>query len=169
MSACYTRPIDINIQHPTAEDGFAVNQLIAESPPLDTNSVYCNLLQCEHFAGTSVIAKAGDDVMGFISGYRIPARPEVLFVWQVVVSSRGRGQGLASRMLQALLDAEACREVTHIETTITSDNEASWALFRKLADKLQAPTHSVVMFDHATHFGGQHDSEQLLRIGPFSH
>jgi len=106
--------------------------------------------------------------MGFISGYRIPARAEVLFVWQVVVSSRARGQGLASRMLQALLDAEACREVSHMETTITSDNEASWALFRKLAEKLNAPTHSTVLFDKKNHFGGQHDSENLFRIGPFS-
>lgn len=131
--------------------------------------MYCNLLQCSHFAETSVIAKAGDEVMGFISGYKIPAKPEVIFVWQVVVSSQARGQGLASRMLEALLDAESCREVTHIETTITSDNDASWALFRKFAKKLQAPMHSTVLFDKETHFSGQHDSENLFRIGPFLH
>ncbi|MFU8848503.1 MAG: diaminobutyrate acetyltransferase [Opitutales bacterium] len=161
--------INIQIQHPTAEDGFAVNQLIAESPPLDTNSVYCNLLQCSHFAETSIIAKDGDAVMGFVSGYRIPDRPEVLFVWQVVVSSKARGQGLAGRMIQALLDSDACREVTHIETSITNDNAASWALFEKLAQKLNAATSKTVLFDQDAHFGGQHNTEMLFRIGPFSH
>ncbi|MFO8027908.1 MAG: diaminobutyrate acetyltransferase [Opitutales bacterium] len=159
------------MQHPTAEDGFAVNQLVADSPPLDRNSVYCNLLQCSHFADTSVIAKDGDtdEVVGFISGYRIPARTDTIFVWQVVVSAKARGQGLASRMLQALVDAESCREVSYMETTITRDNKASWALFHKLAESLEAPVHDSVLFDKEIHFGGQHDSEMLVRIGPFSH
>ncbi len=148
---------------------MAVNQLIADSPPLDTNSVYCNLLQCSHFADTSVIAMEGETVMGFISGYRVPARPEVLFVWQVVVSSQARGQGLASRMLETLLASDACREVTHIETTITSDNQPSQALFKKLAEKLNAPIEQSVLFDKNAHFGGQHESENLVQIGPFKH
>lgn len=108
-------------------------------------------------------------MLGFISGYRIPDRPTVLFVWQVVVSAKARGQGLAGRMLQALINAEACREVTHIETSITNDNEASWALFQKLAKSLNAPTGESVLFDKDDHFGGQHDTEMLFRIGPFKH
>ena len=39
---------------PNAADGPAVSQLIASSPPLDTNSAYCNLLQCTDFAETCV-------------------------------------------------------------------------------------------------------------------
>lgn len=116
-----------------------------------------------------MIAKDGDAVVGFVSGYRIPSRPEVLFVWQVVVSSKGRGQGMAGRMIEALLESEACREVTHIETSITRDNDASWGLFQKLAKKLNAPTSETVLFDKTAHFGGQHNTEMLFRIGPFSH
>lgn len=118
-----------------------------------------------------MIAKDGDsgDVLGFVSGYRIPDRAEVLFVWQVVVSSKARGQGLAGRMIQALLDSDTCHDVTHIETSITNDNQASWSLFKKLAQKLNAPTGETVLFDKDAHFGGQHDTEMLFRIGPFSH
>ena len=116
-----------------------------------------------------MIAKDGDAVLGFVSGYRIPARPEVLFVWQVVVSSQARGQGLAGRLIEALLQSDSCRDVTHIETSITNDNEASWGLFKKLASKLNAPTSETVLFDKDAHFGGQHNTEMLLRIGPFSH
>ncbi|MFP4157063.1 MAG: diaminobutyrate acetyltransferase [Opitutales bacterium] len=159
--------IDIQIQHPCAEDAYSVNQLIAQSPPLDTNSVYCNLLQCSHFADTSVIAKSGETIVGFISGYRLPSRPEVLFVWQVVVSSQARGQGLAGRMLQAQVDAGACTGVRYMETTITKDNAASRALFQKFADKNDAPLQENEFFDRERHFNGQHDSEYLIRIGPF--
>ena len=34
------------LRPPTAEDASRVARLIASSPPLDVNSVYCNLLQC---------------------------------------------------------------------------------------------------------------------------
>ena len=143
-----------------------MHQLIAESPPLDTNSVYCNLLQCAHFADTSVLARAGEGIVGFISGYRIPARTEVLFVWQVVVSAQARGQGLASRMLQTLLESNACRGVSYIETSITGDHQPSQALFQKLADRLGAPVSVSTLFDQDIHFGGQHKTERLYRIGP---
>jgi L-2,4-diaminobutyric acid acetyltransferase len=163
------RSIEITLQHPTSHDGAPVNQLIADCPPLDTNSVYCNLLQCSHFAETSIIAKSGEQVVGFTSGYRVPARPEVLFVWQVAVSKEARGQGLASRLLQAQLDAEACKGVEFIETTITKDNDASRALFRAFAEKNGGTVEEFPHFDRMEHFQDKHDSEFLIRIGPFSH
>jgi len=125
-------------------------------------------LQCSHFADTSVIAEADGEVVGFISGYRLPARPEVLFVWQVVVSSQARGQGLAGRMLAAQLDADACTGVRFMETTITEDNAASHALFQKFADKNDAKLEQSEFFDRKRHFNNQHESEYLIRIGPFS-
>lgn len=115
-----------------------------------------------------MIAKSGDTVVGFISGYRIPSRPEVLFVWQVVVSSQARGQGLAGRMLQAQLESDACEGVRFMETTITKDNAASRALFKKFADKHGAALEESSFFDQDIHFQGKHDSEFLIRIGPFT-
>ncbi|NBB79183.1 MAG: diaminobutyrate acetyltransferase, partial [Verrucomicrobia bacterium] len=156
------------LQHPTSQDGASVNQLIADCPPLDTNSVYCNLLQCSHFAETSIVAKSDEKVVGFSSGYRVPARPEVLFVWQVAVSEAARGQGMAGRLLQAQLDADACQGVRFLETTITKDNEASRALFRKFAEKNGGVVEEYPHFDRVQHFHDKHDSEFLIRIGPFA-
>lgn len=130
--------------------------------------MYCNLLQCSHFAETSVIAKSDGDTVGFISGYRIPSRPEVIFVWQVVVSSKARGQGLAGRMLQTQIESDACRGVRYMETTITKDNAPSRALFQKFADNNGASLQESEFFDRDKHFRGHHDSEFLIRIGPFS-
>lgn len=156
----------INLRAPAAEDGAAVYELIAQCPPLDTNSMYCNLLQCTHFSATSVAAELNDDIVGFISGYIQPDQPDTLFIWQVAVGEKARGQGLAGRMLKDILARTACDEVKFIETTITPDNRASWALFESLAKKLDAELNHSVMFDRQQHFAGQHETEMLVRIGP---
>lgn len=162
----------ILLRSPTADDAAKLHRLVADCPPLDPNSLYCNLLHCTHFAGTSVAAVIADKqgpgrLVGFISAYIPPAQPDTLFVWQVAVAEEARGQKLASRMLDAILEREACREVRYVDTTITPGNQASWGLFESWARQHGAATSSKVHFERERHFGGQHEDEHLLRIGPF--
>lgn len=152
---------------PNAAVGPYLHKLVEQSPPLDPNSIYCNLLQCSHFANTAVAAYLGDELVGFVSGYRIPDRPDTYFLWQVVVAESGRGRGLAKRMIVEILSRPALSDVHYLETTITPDNEASWALFRSFARDQGAELQSQVHFTKDTHFHGAHDEEHLLRIGPF--
>ncbi|WP_461480447.1 diaminobutyrate acetyltransferase [Porticoccus sp.] len=159
---------EITLRPPLAEDGAQVHQLIAQCPPLDQNSVYCNLLQCTHFHSTSVAAEQEGVLVGFISGYLVPERPDTLFIWQVAVHERARGLGLAGQMLQEILLRPQCQQVTHLETTITASNDASWSLFRRLAERLGTTLKSTPLFDRDKHFHGQHDTEILVRIGPFT-
>ncbi|MDQ2077863.1 diaminobutyrate acetyltransferase [Marinimicrobium sp. ABcell2] len=164
-----TAPDDgLIFRKPSAEDGYPLNQLVAASPPLDPNSIYCNLLQCSHFADTAVAVVDGDELVGFVSGYLLPNKPDTLFVWQVVISERARGKGLAKRMLKHLLARPECQDVRYLETTITPDNEASWALFRSLARDLDTELKSQVHFEKQAHFGGVHDDEHLLILGSFN-
>jgi len=157
----------IELRPPNAEDGLSVYQLVSECPPLDQNSAYCNLLQCSHFASTSVAAIHEGGLVGFISAYLHPERPNTLFIWQVAVSATVRGQGLASRMIKHLLNRPCCSDVQYLETSITESNKASWALFKGIARQLKAELGTSVMFDHSKHFGGLHETEGLVRIGPF--
>ncbi|MBE0435553.1 MAG: diaminobutyrate acetyltransferase [Methylomicrobium sp.] len=157
----------ITLSQPTAEVGAQVHRLISECPPLDPNSMYCNLLQSSHFSETAVAAKIGDELVGFVSGYRIPQRPDTLFVWQVAVGEKARGQGLATRMLLAILARPVNQDINRIETTITPNNKASWALFEGLAKKLDTQIGSAVMFDKTRHFADQHETEMLVKVGPF--
>ncbi len=167
-SAIGKKPLAVKLRSPLPADGAKVFKLVAASPPLDPNSIYCNLLQCSHFSSTSVAAvNNSEELIGFISGYRIPERPETLFIWQVAVASQGRGQGLATRMLNDILQRQR-GEVTALETTITESNQASWSLFKGMAKKLSAPLNTTVMFDRKQHFHGAHETEMLVRIGPFS-
>src|SRR5690606_38843738 len=80
-----SRATELRLRMPRAEDGPRVSQLIASSPPLDVNSAYCNLLQCTDFSETCVLAERDGALLGWISAYRPPNAPELLFVWQVAV------------------------------------------------------------------------------------
>lgn len=156
-----------DIRIPEATDGVAVHNLIRNSPFVDDNSLYCYLLVCSHFASTSAVTCYNGDTVGVISGYIIPERPDTLFIWQVAVDSSMRRRGLARTMLDFILRGDACRQVRYIETTVTSDNAASRGLFTKLAQSLDCRIEELPGFDRRTHFLNLHDSEPLLRIGPF--
>ncbi|GLV30227.1 L-2,4-diaminobutyric acid acetyltransferase [Sphingobium sp. TomTYG75] len=151
---------------PTATDGAAVSALIAQCPPLDPNSAYCNLLQCTHFADSCVIAEQNGALAGWVSGYRPPSEPDSFFVWQVAVAPAARGQRLGGRMIEALLSRPSADGVTHLITTVTDDNLPSWALFGGLAKQWSTALSKSALFHRDTHFAGAHATEWLARIGP---
>ncbi|SKA70769.1 diaminobutyrate acetyltransferase [Enterovibrio nigricans] len=149
---------------PNKGDGIKINSLIANCPPLDENSSYCNFLQSSHFHKTCIVAENNGEIAGFISGYLKPDAPTELFVWQVAVSAASRGKGLAYRMLQQLLTRDNLSNVSAVETTITKSNDGSWNLFKKL-DAAHGKRGSVSVFlDQEQHFKGHHDTEYLYRI-----
>lgn len=159
---------DLVFRQPNPLDGMAVHKLIASCPPLDTNSVYCNLLQCTHFASTCVVVELKGNIVAFMSAYVKPGEPDVLFVWQMVVSSDARGQGVSGRMLVHLLEREHLARIRHIETTISPGNAPSEAVFLRFAKTYGAAVDNSTLFSKEDHFDGQHDDEVLYRIGPFS-
>jgi L-2,4-diaminobutyric acid acetyltransferase len=157
----------VTYRRPRKADGARIWALIKSIEALDDNSMYCNLLQCSHFAGTCALAEMDGKPVGWISGYLPPERPDTLFVWQVAVHPDARGRGNAKRLVRELLKREGCERVRHIHSTITRDNAASWALFRAIADDLDAPMVDDAHFEREAHFGGQHPTEHLVEIGPF--
>jgi L-2,4-diaminobutyric acid acetyltransferase len=158
----------LTITAPTPERGVAVHDLVAACPPLDRNSLYANLLQCSHFAPTCAIALQGEEVVGWVSGYIPPGSPSTWFLWQVAIAPAVRGRGLAGQLIEHILARPVCAGVRFLETTITPDNEPSWRLFREVARRLDAPMTQQDGFDRDRHFDGRHDTETLVRIGPFA-
>lgn len=157
----------LTLRAPRKADGPRIWALIRSIEALDDNSLYCNLLQCSHFAGTCALAEIDGRPVGWISGYLPPEKPDTLFVWQVAVHPDLRGRGVAKRLIYALLARKACRRVRRIHSTITRDNAASWALFRAIADELDAPISDDPHFEREAHFAGRHATEHLVEIGPF--
>ncbi|ABI76105.1 L-2,4-diaminobutyric acid acetyltransferase [Hyphomonas neptunium ATCC 15444] len=158
---------DIQIAAPGPEDAAEIHALIAACPPLDTNSLYANLIQCTHFADSCAVARMGGKVVGWISGHRPPEKDDTYFLWQVAVHPDARGKSLPKRMLGNILARQAQGGISWLETSITRTNDASWGLFRSVSGWLSAPLREEPWFDRQTHFGGQHDTEFLVTIGPF--
>ena len=156
---------DIRFRAPHTDDGLQIHRLIADSPPLDHNSVYSYYLLCMHFNDTCIVAEQGGDLIGFISAYRIPQRPDTLFVWQVVVSRSARGQGVARSMLDRLLQCIPDKELRFVEATVNPSNTASRGLFERLAQTRGTVLKEDRFLDYSA-FGSSsnHEPEILLRI-----
>ncbi len=151
---------------PLEADGAQMWRLVRDSGVLDRNSAYLYLLVGAHFRDTSVVAAAGDRLVGFISGYLPPTRPGVLFIWQVAVNEAARGRGIAGRMLDDLIARPACAGVTAMETTVTPSNGASRAMFASFARRNGASIDETAGFTGDLFPADVHEDERLLRIGP---
>jgi len=155
----------IEFRAPLASDGNALQGLLATTPVLDGNSVQCTLLQCGHFAKTSVAAFLDDRLVGFVSAYYPPNEPGTLFVWQVVVCQSLRDHGLGKKMLHWLVSQPACEQASKMVTAIGIKNSVSWSMFDSFARDIGAlPIKSFV-----TPIADKQDAtpdEYLLRISP---
>lgn len=152
------------LRKPVATDGAKVWELVRNCDPLDENSLYCNLLQADHFRDTCVVAELDGGVVGWVSGYVMPCDPETCFVWQVAVADEARGMGLGLSMLRHLIDRGECDGVSRLQTTITADNEPSWALFRKFAHSEGVQMDVQAYYTQALHFQDRHRTEHMVTI-----
>lgn len=156
----------VELRPPTVSDGASIRRLVTESPPLEPNSAYAYLLLCRDFADTCIVAEADGRLAGFVCGYRKPAAPDTLFVWQVAVNPADRGRRLGLAMLVGLLARQDAGGARFLEATVTPSNGASQRLFRGLARELATECSTAPAFA-AHHFGGErHEEEVLFRVGP---
>ena len=154
----------LHLRKPVKEDGSEVWNLIAQCPPLDQNSMYMNLVQCDHFGDTCILAERGGKVLGWISAHIKPDAPDTLVVWQVAVHAAARGLGLGKRMLKSLLNRPCCADVRKMETTITRSNAASWGLFQSFARDMGGDIDDAPHFERDAHLDGLHATEHLVTI-----
>ncbi|MDX5332491.1 MAG: diaminobutyrate acetyltransferase [Gammaproteobacteria bacterium] len=153
----------ITYRPPSKEDGKSIHQLIRDSKTLDLNSAYLYFLLADHFRDTCVVAERDGQLVGFVSAYRLPARPDTLFVWQIGVDASTRGQGVASAMLQEYEQRPFFREIRRIELTISPSNKASQALFKRWAERL-GTTLETQPYLTEDHLGASHEPELLYSM-----
>lgn len=156
---------DPQLRRPTVDDGLALWRLADEAGGLDVNSAYAYVLWTRDFAETTVVAPRaeGNDLVGFITGYRRPSEPGTLFVWQVAVHPDARGRRLGVAMLHHL--ADTVPGVDTLEATVAPDNVASQRTFERFADERGARLEVSPLFG-PDHLPAGHEAEDLWRIAP---
>ncbi len=159
---------------PEKEDGAEVWRLIKQTGNLDLNSSYSYLMWCEVFSESSIIAFGGlgeKRPVGFVSGFIHPEKPDTLFIWQVAVHESQRGKGLATKMLNQLLERDCCEQVKYIEATVGQSNTPSNNLFLGLARKFKS-NYKISKYFESDDFPESeeeaHETEWLYRIGPIN-
>lgn len=158
---------ELEITPPNLSHGGQMWQIAKDSQELDLNSSYMYLLFARDFSESSRVGIVDGMVVAFVLAYRRAEDPSCLFVWQVAVSPRYRGAGLARRMLDDLISSstEGEHPIQSVETTVTEDNIASRRLFQRLAARWKTSIHTRSLFDES-HFPDRHEAELLHQIGP---
>lgn len=151
---------------PETGDAQEIWRLVRETGVLDENSAYLYLLLCRDFADTCLVAESEGRVVGFVTAYRPPERPQTLFVWQIGVCRSVRRQGVALRLLTELVGR--VQPLEFVEATVAASNLASRGLFEAFARNRDL---SLTDIDDAGFLEndfppGDHEAEPLLRIGP---
>ncbi|OAS16109.1 diaminobutyrate acetyltransferase [Paenibacillus oryzisoli] len=144
-------------------------QRVKDSQKLDVNSTYCYIMLSEYFTDTCLVAEIDKEIVGFVTSLIRPSNPEVLFVWQIAVSTEYQGKGIAYSLLRDLITGASCTQVRYIETTISPNNAASNRLFRKFAVEIDAPLLESEGFSSHLFPGDIHEDERLIQIGPINH
>lgn len=158
--------LEPTLRAPGRADGARLHAFVQASS-LETNSCYAYLLLATHFQETSVVAERDGELLGFVAGYRLPDRPDTLFVWQVGVAQAARRTGLGRRMLLALVRRLTPRGVRRIQATVGEGNEASSRLFGAVAEALSTDCTRAPGFA-AGDFGNEiHEDEVLTTVGPW--
>lgn len=142
-------------------------RIVEESKVLDVNSSYSYLMWSKYFHETSIVAECEDRVIGFVSGFIQPTSLETLFVWQVAVDLDFRGLGLATKLIEQLLDHLRNQDVNYLEATVTPSNIPSSKLFKGIAEKHNTECAIFECFSKDQFPDPSHESELTYRIGPF--
>lgn len=159
----FEQPIPV-LRPPLPEDGAAVSSLARTADQEAIGDLLGELAVFDDYKEFSVIAELDGDLVGAILAYLLPYDPETLFIWQVSVSESEADKGLASLMLGQVMRREACIEVTRVQTVITSNDERTWALFRRFARWQRSRMDIQPFFTQALTPYRRHENSNLVTI-----
>jgi L-2,4-diaminobutyric acid acetyltransferase len=158
---------DVRYRPPTPEDAVTVWRMVVDEPMLDDNSSYYYTLWFRDFAETSMVAAVGDEIVGFLTGYRRPDERDTFFIWQAAVRPDNGISGLGIDILVNAIEVQLAAGAKYVETSVSEQNKAITMLLHMVARKYDADTHTELLFRAEDLPGGDHD-EVLYRIGPLN-
>ncbi|SEN86204.1 diaminobutyrate acetyltransferase [Amphibacillus marinus] len=156
----------IVLSPPNREDGKAMWTIVTNTS-LDDNSAYKYIMMSHYFSDTCVVAKLDGKVVGFITGFIPPKQSDTVFVWQIGVDPNYKGNGIGLSLLNQLVNQVKAQDINYVEATVTPSNQASQALFKKLALQQQTECNIESFFTQDLFPDEEPYEEELkFKIGP---
>jgi L-2,4-diaminobutyric acid acetyltransferase len=121
----------LSIRALAADDLVGVQGLIRACPPLQLHTPYTYWVILDKYGSHCAGIFDGENAVGLVLA--IPVPEQRLFVWQIGVLPRLRGDGLSGRLLRHIWRAATREGMTSLETTIAEDNPASRSAFEAFA------------------------------------
>jgi L-2,4-diaminobutyric acid acetyltransferase len=149
------------------DDARTIWEKVTGCAELDGNSYYCYFLLCSRFNQTTYVATIDGELVGFSTGFLTPNSPSTLFIWQMFVDPKWRGEQVAANLIRHTVTNQ---EITprYIEATIDPANEASRRTFASVASTYncrwdERPYLQAADFASLSEI---HPPENLIRVGP---
>lgn len=70
---------NVVLRMPREDDGARIWELARDISVLDLNSAYSYLMLCKYFPDTCVVAEHKDQIIGFVTAFRLPKQPVTIF------------------------------------------------------------------------------------------
>ena len=148
---------------PTLDDAVEIHSLVQHCG-LDFNSSYLYCLLSTHFEETCRVAiDTSGAIIGALVGYGLPNQ-DTYFCWQIGVHPKHRGQGIATRLLQNVMESND--QFQYLEATVAPSNDESRRLFSQIGANIKHGNARVEWTKN--YFSSSLDvQEDLVRVGPF--
>ena len=170
MASFVKSPLNDNsytIRLANRNDAIFMWRLVEESAILDHNSFYCYFVLSNFFSSTCAVAEVQNRIIGFVTGFIEPERPDTYFVWQVRVVKSARQKGIGSSLIKFIIGKH--EGIRYVEATISPSNAASQHLFFSIAKYYGVEVVEDDNFLPSSSFpieAGVHEQENLFRVGP---
>lgn len=148
---------------PGTDDAMAMWMLLTRSG-FDSISPSSYRQLCRRTADTSLVARDGNRVVGLITAYRRPTRPDTLLVRQIAVSPSYRRCGVGRAMLVCVKNRDAGSGVGWLEAKIRASSHASRRLFQSFAIAAEL-RYAELELTPDNCFPPPHEPEILVRMG----
>ncbi|WP_370402705.1 GNAT family N-acetyltransferase [Sulfitobacter sp. JB4-11] len=159
----FEQPIP-TLRAPEGRDEEGIIALVKGTSSQAIRRVHSSLVANRFSPETSVVAELDGTLVGWALAYVLPFDPETLFIWKVEISEGAGDAGLASLMLGHLMRQDACRGITRVQTSIRSDDEDSWSLFRRFASWQRSRMQIQPFVTQALFPQKRHKNENLVTI-----
>lgn len=152
------------LRAPEGRDEAQMAALASGGPSKVMRRVHGSLAANRFAPETSVVAELDGELVGWALAYVLPFDRETLFIWKIEVSGDASRTGIAALMMGHLMRQDSCAKVTRVQTSIPSDDEGAWALFRRFASWQRSQLKIEPFVTQALFPKDRHKNENLVTI-----